>query len=71
MDKKERLIKLGLMLKNIREKKGLSQSQLAYKIGKDQQSIQRLEKGNINPSYIYLIEICNGLEINLKDLINF
>lgn len=71
MDKNNKLIELGLVVKKIREDKGFSQSELAYSIGKDQQSIQRLEKGNINPSYIYLLEVCEGLDISLKELLDF
>lgn len=68
MEKDSALIELGLAVKRIREQKGLSQTQLAYKIDKDQPSINRLEKGKINPSYIYLLEICDGLEIDIKEL---
>lgn len=67
--KDERLVILGLLVRNKREAKNMTQSELAYKIDKDQPSINRLEKGNVNPSYIYLLEICEGLEIGLTDLI--
>ena len=63
IDKKIELIKLGKKIKQIRLEKNLTQFELAVKINKDQQSIQRLEKGKINPSYIYLLEVCTGLEI--------
>lgn len=46
----------------------MTQKKLAHTIGKDQQSIQRLESGNINPSYLYLVEIANGLNIPLEVL---
>lgn len=69
MDKKEELIKLGNRVKYLREKFGMSQVELANSIGKDQPSINRLEKGNINPSYIYLLEICNGLGIPMHELV--
>ena len=68
MNEKELLIKLGLRLKELRKSKGLSQEQLAANCGKDQQSIQRMESGKHNPSYIYLIEFCNGLEVSLVEL---
>lgn len=64
------LISLGLRIRKLRKEKGLSQSELANMINKDQQSIQRLEKGKINPSIIYLIEIAMGLDSNVSDLIN-
>jgi len=71
MIKKDKLLELGQNVKRIRELKGISQTQLAYSIGKDQPSINRLERGNINPSFIYLLEVCEGLEIELKDLISY
>ena len=68
IDKDIELKNLGLRVKKIRLEKGLTQFELATRINKDQQSIQRLEVGNVNPSYIYLLEICIGLEIELKEL---
>ena len=69
MDVKERLLQLGLIVKKLREEKGLSQTELAYKIGKDQPSINRLEKGKVNPSIIYLLQICEGLEISIDEFL--
>ncbi len=70
MESKEIILKkLGARIREIRKDKGISQKELAHSIGKDQQSIQRLETGNINPSYYYLIEIANGLEIELNKLL--
>jgi transcriptional regulator with XRE-family HTH domain len=70
VDVQEKLIRLGLKVKELREEKGLSQTELAYKIGKDQPSINRLEKGKVNPSIIYLLQICEGLEVNLIEIVN-
>ena len=68
--KKEVLLKnLGDKIRAVRKEKGVSQAQLAHTIGKDQQSIQRLEAGNINPSYVYLQEIADGLNITLVELL--
>jgi len=61
---------LGRHIKALRKAKKLTQKELAYNLGKDQQSIQRLETGNVNPSYIYLLSIANGLEISLPELID-
>jgi len=60
---------LGKKIKKIRRSKGLTQFELGVRIQKDQQSISRLEAGEINPSYIYLMEICTGLEIDLKEIL--
>lgn len=62
------LRKLGNKIKEIRLSKNLTQFELAARIDKDQQSIQRLEKGKVNPSFIYLMEICNGLEIPMTEI---
>ena len=70
MDLNEKLVKIGLKVKYLRIERGLSQTDLAYKIGKDQPSINRLEKGNINPSFLFLIEIAIGLDISVKDILD-
>jgi transcriptional regulator with XRE-family HTH domain len=70
-NKKVELTELGKRIKALRKAKGYSQTQLAHLVDKDQQSIQRLEAGNINPSYIYLLEIAKGLDIDLSELIKF
>lgn len=69
MDKEELLKILGDNIREIRKRKGMSQKDLAHSINKDQQSVQRLESGNINPTYYYLSEIATGLEVELKELI--
>jgi putative transcriptional regulator len=65
----DQLVKLGLKVREIRLSKSLSQTDLAFKIGKDQPSINRLEKGKINPSILYLLEIANGLEVPVSKLL--
>ena len=67
-DKDKKLVELGILIKNKRNKRGLTQAELAYSIDKDQPSINRLEKGRINPSYLYLLEICEGLDIGIDEL---
>tara|TARA_R110002072_G_scaffold59514_1_gene151502 strand:+ start:95307 stop:95522 length:216 start_codon:yes stop_codon:yes gene_type:complete len=63
------LKKLGKKIKDVRKRLCLTQFDLGVRIDKDQQSISRLEAGEINPSYIYLMEICKGLEVELKDIL--
>lgn len=70
MEENEFLQKLGLQIKKLRLEQGLTQSELAARIDKDQQSIQRLEKGRVNPTIFYLVEVAEGLEISLSDLCN-
>lgn len=70
MDKDLELKKLGDRIRQIRVEKGLSQSQLGLKIFKDQQSINKVENGKFNPTYIYMLEICSGLEIKIENLLS-
>jgi len=67
-DRSEYLISLGNRVRQLREEKGYTQTEFANLIGKDQPSINRMEKGRINPSYIYLIEVAEGLEIDIKQM---
>lgn len=71
MDRKAiALKKLGDKIRKIRLERGLSQSELANEIDKDQQSIQRLEAGKINPSFYYLCEIAEGLGVKINEFFN-
>lgn len=65
----KKLISLGARVKAIREKKGYTLDKLGELIDKERQSISRLEKGKINPSYLYLLDICKGLSIQLTELL--
>lgn len=71
MEKSIELEKLGLRIRDLRIAKGLSQAKLGIKILKDQQSIHKVETGEFNPTYLYLLEICEGLEISISELLNF
>jgi len=50
---------------------GLSQTELALRSDKDRQSLNRLEKGRINPSAYYLKEIADELNVSVKELLEF
>lgn len=67
-DKANELRKFGERIRLIRLSKGMTQTALADQMGKDQQSIQRLENGGMNPTYYYLLELSKGLEVNIKEL---
>lgn len=69
VEKSEELIVLGKRIRELRISKGLSQAKLGIRIYKDQQSIHKIETGKFNPSYIYLLEICEGLEISIDELL--
>ena len=63
------LKKLGERVKTIRKEKKMTLEQVANAIGKDRQSIHRLEKGDFSPSFIYLLEVCKGLGVSFSYLI--
>lgn len=48
-----------------RVKKGLTQKDLAEKIGTTQSAISRLEKGNGNPTVSFLKKLADALDSNL------
>jgi len=70
MVKDKKLTELGKRIKELRQERGLSQAKLGLKIGKDRQSIFKVEAGEFNPSYLYLLEICEGLEIDITELLD-
>ena len=49
-----------------RIKKGLSQKELARKIGTKQSAISRLESGTYNPSLSFLQKVSEALDVKLK-----
>ncbi|MBM4177621.1 helix-turn-helix transcriptional regulator [Candidatus Gribaldobacteria bacterium] len=48
--------------------KGISQKELAQKIGTHQSAISRFEVGNYNPSLNFLQKIARALNLNMKIL---
>ena len=71
VDKHKTLVDLGNRVKMARTSKGLTQMELAHRLGKDHPSINRLENGKINPSFFFLCEVAQGLEMELHELINY
>ncbi|OXG07328.1 DNA-binding XRE family transcriptional regulator [Flavobacterium araucananum] len=71
MDKSEELKRLGARIKEVRNLKGLSQAKLGLLIFKDQQSIHKVEAGEFNPTYLYLLALCKGLDMSIKELLDF
>lgn len=60
-----RAIRLAFEIRGLREKKGLSQRQLAELVGTTQSAIARLEGGRISPSLPTLDRIANALDAEL------
>lgn len=68
MDKKEFSRKLGLRIRVIRKEKGLSQTELAHRCGKDQQHIELIENGKTTCTSYTLYLICKNLECSPNDV---
>ena len=68
MDNKK---KLGLKIKELRKRKGLTQEQLADLINMEQNSISVIESGRNFPTLGTLEKIAQILEVNLSDFFNY
>lgn len=60
---------LGLVIKRQREKKNITQEELADKAGFDRTYISMLERGKRNLSFLNLIKLAIGLDMTLHKLI--
>ncbi len=63
--------KFGEHIRAIRIKKGLTQVEVSSKMNKDQQSLQRVESGNVSPSLFYLFQLADGLDVTINELMDF
>ena len=55
-------------MKDARAKAGLSQQELADKLGVSRQTVNAIEKGDYNPTIKLCIGICRVLGLTLNDL---
>jgi putative transcriptional regulator len=70
--KKEILQKsFGIHVKKLRLQKRLTQVEVSSNMNKDQQSLQRLESGNVSPSLFYLHQLASALGVSLPVLMDF
>ena len=62
---------IGITIKKLRERKGLSQEQLAKGIC-DRTNITKLENGHSKvPSLSFVLSICERLEITIDEFLNY
>jgi DNA-binding XRE family transcriptional regulator len=67
IDPRERAIVLAL--KAERERQGISAAQLARTIGIGRNTIPNLERDEARPTLWVLLKMCDGLKINIKELL--
>lgn len=66
----EFLKQLGSRITQVRKEKGLTQVELSLRCDIENPNLNRIEKGNTNPTILTLKKICKELEIKLEELIN-
>lgn len=65
------LVNLGIHIRQIRERKNLSQQNLADICDLPKTTIGRVERAEMNTTIKTLVKIANALELEPKDLLNF
>jgi transcriptional regulator with XRE-family HTH domain len=65
------ILNLGIHIRQLREKKNMSQQDLADDSGVTKSQIARIERAQINTTVKTLIKISNALEIEPKEILNF
>lgn len=68
---RETLKLLGLRIQLFRKQKHLTQEEMAFKINKSKDTVSNIERGLAFARIETLIDICNILEIELKDLFDY
>lgn len=71
ISEEEYIIRLGIFIRQIREKKELSQQNLADICNIPKTTIGRIERAEINTTIKTLVKIANALDVNPKELLNF
>ncbi|GEN74157.1 helix-turn-helix domain-containing protein [Chryseobacterium oranimense] len=62
-------VDVGNQIRKFREKKKLSQTELAELIGKDRQYLYKIEKGKVTSNVFTIALIASALDISLADLV--
>ena len=63
-------LKIGQRIKELREKAGMSQKDLAYAADLDRSYIASIENGQRNVSIVNIEKIANALNVTLKEFFN-
>jgi transcriptional regulator with XRE-family HTH domain len=65
------IVNLGVHIRQLREKKGLSQQSLADDSNIPKSQVARIETAKINTTVKTLIKIANALDVEPKELFDF
>ena len=61
---------IGLRIKELRKKEGISQQELSFRSDLDRTYITQVENGKRNISIVNIGKIANALNISIKELFN-
>lgn len=64
-------VKFGLRIQELRKQRGMTQEDLAYKVGVDRSYMGFIERGEKNATLDKIIKIAKALNISVKDLFDF
>lgn len=64
------LINLGIHIRQLREKKNLSQQELATDCNIPKVQVGRIERAEVNTTVKTLVKLANALDIEPKELLN-
>lgn len=70
-DDKEFIKSIGKQIRKFRLEQDMTQFDLAVKSGMEENALQRIEKGRINPTVKTLLKIVNALDIDYRELFDF
>jgi len=62
--------KIGKFILELRKQKGMTQKELAEKVGVSDKTISKWECGNSIPDISYLESLCNSLDISVNELLS-
>ena len=71
MESNDYRIALGKQICEMRTSQGISQRRFALMVGTNQTYLWRIEKGTTNVGIDLLYRIAKGLDVRVKDLIDF
>jgi transcriptional regulator with XRE-family HTH domain len=63
--------RFGQRIKELREKRGLTQEDLAFAIGVDRSYMGFIERGERNPTLDKIGKIAKALKVNIRELFDF
>lgn len=70
-EQKQHLIRFGKHLASLRKKQNLSNRKFAQRCDIDYADVKKYERGEINMTFFTMLEFAKGLDVPLKDLLDF